>query len=301
MNVARLSRAGRAGAAVIVIALSATGCGSSKSKTATGTVTAKSAPSSTLALTISEVGRTSTYTAPTAIKGGLVSVQLTNSGKAPHGAQLIRLEGGHTILEAFQVLKPESHKTPSWIHAEGGVGGAPPGATGTATVDLPAGRYFVVDALGASSGGPGPPAVAPLTVTPGSEGPLPSTGTTITAAAPSKDHYKWQVSGALKTGSNEITFVSKGKQTLHELSVGRITADVPVARLVKDLQSNGPPPSYVDQSVQFETSVLDSGKSENTQLILTKPGTYVFFCHLRDRDGGKSHLAEGLITTVRVQ
>jgi plastocyanin len=95
--------------------------------------------------------------------------------------------------------------------------------------------------------------------------------------------------------------VSKGKETLHQLSVARITSNVPISTIVKDLGSNGPPPSYVDPTSSYETSTLDSGKSQNTQLILTKPGTYVFFCHLHDRDGGKPHFAKGLITTVTVQ
>jgi uncharacterized cupredoxin-like copper-binding protein len=282
-----------------VAALVVAGCGSSKSKTSTSASAQPAAASTTLALSISESGKTAKFAGPASVKGGLVTVQLTNTGKAPHGAQLIRVESPHTVEQALKILGGESHKSPGWIHGEGGVGGVEPGGTASATVNLPAGSYGVVDAAGA--GERGPPAVAPLTVTPGAEGPLPATGTTITATAPSKDQYKWQISGPLKAGSNTITFASKGKRTVHELTVGRITANVPIARIVKDLQTNGPPPSYVDQTAQYETAVLDSGKSENTQLTLTKPGTYVFFCHLRDRDGGKPHFTEGLITKVSVK
>ena len=82
----------------------------------------------------------------------------------------------------------------------------------------------------------------------------------------------------------------------------RLTTDVPVSTVLKDLEKeNGPPPSYVDQSVNYSTSVLDGGKSETTQLMLPKPGKYIFLCHLTDRDGGKPHFAEGLITKVNVQ
>jgi hypothetical protein len=297
MQLLRRGSAVRGAAVILTLALTIAGCGgSSKKKASTAAVPA----STTLALSISESGKTSKYTAPASVTGGLVTVQLTNTGKAPHGAQLLRLEGGHTIEQALRVLRSEGRqKIPDWLHGEGGVGGAPPGGTASAQVNLPAGSYAVVDVGGAGEGGP--PTVTQLTVTPGTEGRLPATGTTITAAAPSKDHYKWQIAGSLTTGSNQITFVSKGRRTFHELTAGRITANVPIARLIKDLQSNGPPPSYVDQTAQYETTVLDGGKSENTPLILAKPGTYVLFCHLRDRDGGKPHFAEGLITTVTVK
>jgi hypothetical protein len=288
--------------AVIAVLLSAailTGCGgSSSTKKSAGTA---SATPTTLALSISEAGQTSKFAGPASVKGGVVTVQLTNNGKGPHGAQLIRIEGGHTIEEAVRSVASESHKVPSWLRAEGGVGAAVHGQSAAATVSLQAGSYAVVDFAGAQEGHGGPPAVAPLTVTPGQEGAVPVTGTTITAANPSKDHYKWEISGPLKAGANPITFVSKGKTALHELRAIRITGNESTAQLVKALESERPPPSYVDRTSQFATAVLDGGKSLTTQMTLLKPGKYVFFCHLTDRDGGKPHFAEGLITAVTVQ
>jgi hypothetical protein len=38
-----------------------------------------------------------------------------------------------------------------------------------------------------------------------------------------------------------------------------------------------------------------------TKLELSKPGRYVLFCPLTDREGGKSHDQEGLLTTVEVK
>ena len=98
-----------------------------------------------------------------------------------------------------------------------------------------------------------------------------------------------------------MTFVSKGKQTLHELTAVRVTGNPSKAQIIKDLGSNGPPPSYVDQESAAQTAVLDSGKSLTTQLTFSKPGTYILFCHLKDRDGGKPHFAEGLLKTITVQ
>lgn len=291
-----------AAAVVLALAIAIAGCGSSSKKSTTAASGQAATTPTTLALSISEAGKASKFAGPASVKGGVVTVQLANNGKSPHGAQLVRILPPYTIEQALKTLGGESRKTPSWLHAEGGVGAAGPGGSASATVSLPAGNYAVIDFLGAESGqGSGPPAFAPLTVTPGQEGALPATGTTITAAAPSKDHYKWQISGPLKVGANAVTFQSKGKDALHELGAVRITGNESVAQLVKALQTNGPPPSYVDVATRDQTAVLDGGKSLTTQLTLSKPGTYVFFCHLTDRDGGKPHFAEGLITKVTVK
>jgi hypothetical protein len=287
--------------AALAVVLSIAGCGSS-SKSSTSASKAAQPATTTLALSISEAGKGAKFAGPASVAGGLVTLTLTNSGKAPHAAQLVRVLPGHTIEQALKTLGGESHKTPEWIRAEGGIGLASPGGSASATLDLPSGTYAVVD-LGASEGGQrgGPPAVMPLTVTPAQgSAALPSTASTITAANPSKDHYKWEVSGPLKSGENEVTFASKGKSALHEITAVRVTGNPSKAQILKDLSSNGPPPSYVDQASQTQTAVLDGGKSLIAHLTFSKPGTYVLFCHLNDRDGGKPHFKEGLLTTVTV-
>jgi plastocyanin len=288
---------------MLVVAIGMIGCGSNSSKkTGTAASAQPAGTPTTLALSISEVGKKAKYSGAASVKGGLVTMQLTNSGKTPHGAQLIRILGGHTIEQALKTIGGQSNKTPNWLHAEGGIGIAIPGSTASATLDLPAGSYAIADVGAAESGQGGPPAFTALTVTPAqSSAALMPSGTTITAAAPSKDHYKWEVSGPLKVGENEVTFESKGKEALHEVTAIRIIGNPSKAQILKDLSSNGPPPSYVDQTSQAQTAVLDGGKSLITHLTFSKPGKYILFCHLNDRDGGKPHFKEGLLTTVTVQ
>jgi hypothetical protein len=261
----------------------------------------KSSPAAkpaTLSISVADTGKSAQYTVPASTKGGLVEVTLENKGKKPHAAQLIRLTGGHKPAEAVKAVSGDSNKTPAWIRAEGGPATVPPGQTSKSTGILPEGDYVVLD-----SGGPGsgPPAYKAFKVTAGSAGDLPTTPTTVTAAAAGKDHFKWQIDGSLKAGQNRITFVSKGKDTIHFVGAVRVTGNPSLADVQKGFASQGKPPAFVDQSSFTTTAVLDSGKSEVTSLGIRKPGQYVLFCPLTDRDGGKSHEQEGLLTKITVK
>jgi hypothetical protein len=284
----------------VLTAVALAACGDSKSeksdKSATPSGGAKPA---TLALSISEAGKSAKFTAPASAKGGLVEVTLNNKGKKPHTGQLIRLTGGHTPADAVKTIGSNSNKIPAWIRGEGGPSAVAPGKTGRATVILPAGNYLLVDEGGPGSSGP--PAYTGLKVTAGASGSLPSAPTTVTAASTGKDKWKWDVSGTLKAGDNRLTFVSKGKDTLHLLGAFRVNGNPSLAKIQKALGSPGKPPAFVDPSTFTTTTILDDGKSEVTSLAIRKPGQYVLFCPLNDRDGGKSHDQEGLLQKITVK
>jgi hypothetical protein len=282
-------------------ALALTACGSSDKKKSSSTGATASKPA-TLSITAGEKGKRSNLTVPASTGGGIVTLTLKNDGKAPHEAQLVRLDKGHTIAEVRKLIK--SPKIPTWAHLEGGVAATRPGQTGTSTVSLEAGNYVVIDDAGSGGPGPGgpPPDIKPLKVTGGAGGALPSTETTVTAASPAKDKYKWDINGGLKPGDNRITFVSKGDpEAIHFIIAVRLKGKPTDAQIKKGLKSQGKPPAFLDQSTFTSTSILDSGKSEVTSLALHKPGEYLLFCPLTDKDGGKQHDQEGLITRVNVK
>lgn len=251
-----------------------------------------------LAVSVSESGKKAVFAMPAKTKGGLVTVTLTNQGKAPHSAQLVRYTGDHTVDQVLKIINSDQETIPDWIRGEGGVGQVAPGAKGTATVNLPEGNYVVQDQ---TQEGPG--ATKAFTVTKGNKGDLPSTSTTITAAENGKDKWKWNVSGALKPGSNDITFKSEGDDAIHFIGAFRVTGDPSLAEISKALASqNGPPPKFLDTSSFYNTAILDGGLSQTTQLPISKAGTWVLFCPLKDRDGkGKSHDQEGLLTKIQVK
>ena len=285
----------RAGASVAAALLLAAGglaaCGSSDNGGGGG-----SKPTS-LSFTVKEAGKKATFSGPSTSKGGLVSLKLTNNGKAPHGAQLVLLRGNHTTQEALKVIGAESDKTPDWIRGLGGIGSVPPGQTAQATVNLPAGKYLLADA--ASQGGP--PGYTQLTASSGKKGSLPSTATTVVGQKKSEKHYDWQVSGQLKPGKNDVTFKSEGEDAIHLIALARVKGNPSEAEIKKGFAKQGPPPSFVDQSTFQASAVLDGGRSETTPLYLKKPGKYVLFCPLSDREGGKPHLEEGMLKTVTVK
>jgi hypothetical protein len=273
-------------AATVVAALAA--CGSSSTKP------------SKLSLSISEQGKKASFQAPKSTKGGLVDLSFQNKGKAPHGVQLIRYTGNHTAADVSKQLSSNSSKTPAWLRAQGGTGTIPGGQSNSATVNLPAGNYVAFDssAIGGSPGGP--PASADIKVASGDTGDLPTTPATVDAAKTGKDKYAWDISG-LKSGKNEVTFKSGGSDAIHLIAAVAVKGKAPsLSQVKKDFASNGPPPPYLDvQSAQF-TAVLDGGLSQTLNLDL-KPGKYVFFCPLPDRDGGKPHDQEGLLKYVTVK
>jgi plastocyanin len=286
--------------ALLIGALALSACGSSKKKSSSAsTSSSSSGQPATLSISAAEKGKKASYSAPASTKGGLVTVTFQNNGKAPHSAQLVKVDGNHTPQEVLKAIGGNSTKTPSWIHGEGGPGNTNPGQTSTSTDILPAGKYLIVDGGNMN----GPPGYTKLSVTAGASGSLPTTGTTVTATAPAKDKYKWQISGPLKAGQNKVTFTSKGgKDAVHLIAAARVTGNPSKAQIAKAFERNGPPPKFIDQKSFTSTSVLDgTNKSEVTSLSLTKAGKYVIFCPLTDRDGGKPHLAEGLLTTVTVK
>ncbi len=270
--------------------LLATGCGGSDSDSAT-----------TLKMSISEQGKTASFKAPKSADGGLVDVKMTNDGKAPHGVQFIQYTGDHTMQDVLKQLGSNSNVIPPWAKLNGGVGSVQPGKTGTATIDLPQGNYVLVDAA-ALGGSSGPPATAGIKLSGGSSGSLPDTPAQVTAATAGKDKYKWDISG-LKAGTNQVTFDSKGDDAVHLIIAAPVKGKAPpLSQIKKDFASNGPPPPYINPSGAQSTAILDGGSSQTLSLDLKKPGQYLFFCPLTDRDGkGKPHDQEGLLSVETVK
>jgi hypothetical protein len=278
-------------AAVAALALIAAGCGSSSNDEPTK-----------VDVKVTEQGKGQyAVQVPNEIEGGAVELTLNNAGnQAPHSAQLIQLQGGHTYAQAAPIINSEKpQEIPDWIRGYGGVGQVNPGQTGTSTVKLDEGHYALEDD---ADNGAKQPAYTEFDVKSTNDADLPSTDAKITAATTGQKEpeYQWESSG-LKAGDNTITFDSQGKEALHILVAVPVKGNLTDDQIKQALESqNGPPPQGLDFQNASTTEVIDGGKQEVTKLHLNA-GKYAFICFLPDRDEPtKPHFTQGLLKQVTI-
>ena len=130
---------GPALALIVTASVGLTACGNDVADSSRRTPTS-------FAVTATEAGKQLRLSVPKSVPAGLVTVELTNRGKAFHEAQLVRIDRGHTPQDALKVIAAEGAPAPSWIHPAGGTGPAPPGGKRSATQRLRPGNYIVYDA-----------------------------------------------------------------------------------------------------------------------------------------------------------
>lgn len=279
-----------AACAAAVLTLAA--CGDDKKKDDT----AASAAPATLAVSATEgTGGKAVLNVPADVNAGVVNVSFDNKSKMPRGAQIFRIDGGHTGAEALKITSTEKAKIPDWLHANGGLGTTPPGQKAQATIQIAPGSYALLDDEGDS---PKTHTAKEFKVTGTGGGSLPSTDASVTVVKKGKE-FAYEVKG-LKAGANTITFDNKTKE-LHHVIAAPIKGNATIADVKKALQSQkGPPP--IDFMGSSTTSVIDSKQKEVATLNLAKPGRYAFICFLTDRDGkGKPHFLEGLTKEVTIK
>lgn len=288
--------------AIVAIAAGAliAGCGDDKKDSA-------SAKPASFAITATASGKKKAIDFPATVKAGLVTMTLTNTDTGPRSAQIVRVVGDHTVDEVLKIVDAENVKVPGWMQDGGGVNAVKPGKTGSISQVLAPGRYAIWDDEGGDNG-PGNDqlgAKGEFTVTgTASDAKLPAVAGSVTAideeGAGDKETYSFETSG-LKAGVNTVRFEAKGDQLHHALflPMNRGATLAAVKRFaIAEGNSSGPPP--VDFANAVGTNVLDGGNAQNVTLTL-KAGTYALVCFISDRDGGKPHVAKGMIKQVDIR
>lgn len=255
-----------------------------------------------LAVEVSEQSKDKfAMTAPKSVAAGIVEISLkAPAGKESHDAQLVRVEGDHSIEEVLKFIGAEGAPTPEWVFAAGGVGQTAGGATGRSTQELTPGTYYIVDTSEpqgenvksyAERG-----ATAALEVTGEAAGAeLPAATAKITM----KD-YSYVTSG-LKAGKNTVELDNPGKEIHHVIAFPYAPgADFAAVKKVfsQEGEPSGPPP--VDFQNVTGTAALEGGTKQVTELQL-KPGKYALVCFISDRKGGPPHLAKGMIAEAVIE
>ena len=286
--------------AVAAAALAISGCGDDDDEAG-----GASSKPQRLGITVAEQGKNKfAVSAPKSVKAGIVEISLSTTGspRTMHDAQLVRVDGNHTVDEVLKFIAAgEGAPTPRWLFAAGGVGQTRGGETSAVTQQLTPGRYFILDTgepegenvkSYAETG-----ATAQLEVTRGAGGgELPKTDSKVTA----KD-YTFTASG-LKPGRNRIEFDNAGKELHHLIAFpyrkGTTLADVKKAFREQEEEASGPPP--VDFEGGAGTAVLEGGMKQVAELEL-KHGKYALVCFISDRKGGPPHVAKGMVAEAAVR
>jgi hypothetical protein len=238
------------------------------------------------------------FEAPQSIEAGLVDIELRNSGKLEHEAQLIKVEGDHTTEEALRAFDGivRGRPAPDWLRARGGVGTTAPGGTTTITQRLEPGSYLFLDS-GEPEGRNVEPhyrqgAVSELAVTgEATDANLPDADATVTAA-----EYAFTSSG-LKAGKNKIQFRNSGAQW-HHMIVARIKSGSTIDDVKRFFRTERGQPPLEEENAE-ETAVIDGGEEQLTEVDL-ESGSYALLCFIPDRAGGPPHVAKGMISEAKV-
>ena len=256
----------------------------------------QAAAPTTFAITATEAGKQLRLSVPKSVRAGVVTIELTNTGKAYHEAQLVRLDQGHTPQDALKVIAAEGAPAPAWIHAAGGTGPAPPGGKRSATQQLRPGNYIVYDAPFQNEGQGLKSGVASFTV----EGEGEDGAELPTAAARIEAYeYGFRVSG-LTTGKNTIEFSNTGREAHHVIAVP-YAPGATLAKVRKAFTSEGGAEAPLDFENTSYTARIAGGTKQITELALDKPGTYALLCFVSDRKGGPPHVAQGMVAEVTVR
>ena len=244
---------------------------------------------------------------PSSIKAGLVDVTLRNDDESPRSAQIIRVEGDHTIDDVLDIVDAEEpEEIPSWMQDGGGLGSVKPGASATATQVLTPGKYVIWDDEGGDEGPSNSElgAKGEFTVTgPPSDAELPARDATVTATDEGEGEdktYDFEFAG-LKAGTNELRFENTGDELHHALFFpmrqGATIKEVEEAFAAEE-EPEGPPPLDFENAVG--TAVIDGGIAQNVSLDL-KAGKYAVVCFISDREGGEPHAAKGMLKELTVE
>lgn len=246
----------------------------------------------TLTFTLSGRGRAVQIAAPDSADTGLTEITLENNANREGDLQLIRAEGDHSANEVVQGLGKamQGQAFPDWFFAGGGIGTTAPGASQTVTQVLEPGTYYAFD----TSGGPPDPraAVAVEVTGESSDDEIPESDTTVSAV-----DYGFEAEG-LTAGTTEIAFENIGAQP-HHLIASQLIGDATAEDVEQFFKTEKGKPPLSDRGTQ-STAVVEGNESQLVTLDL-RPGRYVFYCFISDRQGGPPHALKGMVDEFEVE
>jgi uncharacterized cupredoxin-like copper-binding protein len=229
------------------------------------------------------------------VPAGLITLRLSDAGKEPHQAVVMRLDSGKTIADLQVLVSNPDMRVPGWLAFPTGVSVIAPGDSGNATALLTPGHYVMGCFISGADGKPHimkgmmrPFEVVASGTTPAPE---PTADLTITE----KD-YDFVFSTPLTAGTHTIRVENGGTQ-LHEIDLNQLAP----GKTLADFQAwvaggmKGPPPAKPFGGVTGP----DVGGHQFFTATFT-PGRYVLLCFVPDKGDGKPHFMHGMIKEITV-
>jgi hypothetical protein len=252
-----------------------------------------SAETQSLTFTLSGDGESAKISAPSSAETGLAEITLKNDRKGEGDLQLIRAEGDHSAAEVVKGLEAAmaGKAFPDWFFAAGGVGTTDPGKSQTVTQVLEPGTYYAFNTEGSQD--QSDPAAVPAVEVSGD-----ASDETVEADE-TVDAFEYGFkTDQLTSGETEIAFDNTGAQP-HHLLAAPLTGDSTAEDVEKAFKSEKGKPPFDEKNFQ-STAVLEGGEGQLVTLDL-KPGRYVLFCFITDRQGGTPHALKGMVDEVEVE
>ena len=274
-----------------------TACGDGGGDTGSPTAPSEDEPTTTQAALpqASITARDFAFDVPSPMPGGVVSLSYTNAGKEPHFVAFAKIAPGKTIDDVkAALLQPPPTSPPPGPPPFEDVAGFPttePGAKGQMTVNVPAGSYAFYCQIpspdGTSHAAKG--MVTPVTVSDGTDAPLPAAAGTIKAV-----DFSLNPLPDLEPGSNVVRISNQGKQ-LHEIGLAELSPGRTVENAAAWFrQESGPPPFRF-----LAGAAVRPGSDATTEVNLEPGKTYAFICAIPDFLADFApHITKGMYTSA---
>lgn len=246
-----------------------------------------------LTFTLSGDGKSAKISAPSGAETGLAEITLKNDRKGEGDLQLIRAEGDHSAEEVVKGLESamQGKPFPEWFFAAGGVGTTASGKSRTVTQVLEPGTYYAFNTEGSQD--QADPASVPAVEVSG------DASEETVEADETVDAFEYGFKAdQLASGKTEVAFENTGAQP-HHLLAAPLSGDNTAKDVEQFFKSEQGKPPFEENGFQ-STAVLEGGEGQLVTLDL-KPGRYVLFCFITDRQGGPPHALKGMVDEVEVE
>jgi hypothetical protein len=240
------------------------------------------------------------YDSPDTIAGGLIKLTLTNNGKEPHQAQIVRLNDGVTPQQFQSSLQsPDPAALLKLVTTMGGPNVIDPGNSQSVIDTLTPGNYALLCFVSGDDNIPhlakGMVKTFTVTAPPAAQPSPPVTSNKLITA-----DFNFLGVDTLPTGNQTIEVTNGGPQP-HEVTMIRLKNGVTVDQIKTILASSEPPPPGPPPFDDVGgLGAQNAGGKGYIQTNLTA-GSYAFLCFVPDAATGKPHAELGMVRGLTVK